>query len=93
MKKRPNKLWAFWANHYGPSDLRPVRVTWDAESEAWWARDCNRYVISEGCCGDDTGRYEVFSSESKADVELFILGFNAARRIMATFTAGLPGQK
>ena len=87
MEKRPVKLWAFWANQNGPWYDAPRRVTWSDDLESWWDSDGNADVTRIGL--SHSGYYLSYTSESKAEVELFALGFNAARRIVAQFTAGV----
>ena len=87
MKKRPAALWAFWANQNGPWHQRPYRVRWNEQLMSWWDSTGDGNVSVPGLAHN--GTYLSFAAESKAEVELFMSGFNAARRIVAQFTAGV----
>ena len=90
MKKRPDVLWAFWANQNGPFFRKPRRVV-RSDVGLWWDSTGDNSVPGDGLNHSDY--YLSYASESKAEVELFALGFNAARRIVAAFTAGLTKEK
>lgn len=82
------EAWAFWANMNGPWWKTPQRVTHRQDIGGWWRRCGNADVEGMGLRERKDHGYLTFASRDKKEVQRFINGFLAARRLMARFTGG-----
>lgn len=81
------EVWAFWANMNGPWWKTPQRVKHNAQIGGWWRSCGNAGVDGMGLSWREDHGYLTFASHDKAEVEKFIRGFMAARRLVARFAA------
>lgn len=82
--KQPKELWAFWANRSGPWWATPQKVKRDDKLASYWHKNGNADIRSEGVTEDGDG-YLAFAHRDKNEVQKFIDGFMACRRMMAGF--------
>lgn len=83
------KAWAFYATVYGPLGEKPFRISYSEGTESWWASDCETEVLGLGLVNPHGSKTCVtFASQGKKEVQKFVDGFMAARRLMAVFTNG-----
>lgn len=81
--KKPEKLWAFWANAYGPWYKKPHLVTMDTDTGLYWHSNRNYSIKKEGL--EHRGGYLAFAHRDRSEVEKFFNGFMACRRLFAQF--------
>lgn len=82
-RKKPKKLWAFWANINGPWYYEPQQVYWDDFNERWWHEDGNSDVKKMGL--ELKEHYLSYSSVNKKEVQDFINGFMGCRHLLSEF--------
>ena len=70
--------WGFFANMYGPYKLNPMRITLEDGAHEYWEASGN-FEFPKKLGFHSTGDIVRFTSTSKAEVRLFIKGFQAAR--------------
>ena len=84
--KKPKTVWAFWANMYGPWYKTPQKAyledyTLRGEKQAWWHKNGDSDITKLGFYEREDGGYTTFSSIDKKQVEHFMLGYNACRKM------------
>ena len=85
-KPLPKSAWAFCFSLRGQLYDKPRDVRLAVGDRIAWTSDMLTGIERLGLDDDGGGiGYSSFASESKRDVEIFILGFNAARKMMRTF--------
>lgn len=77
------EAWAFWANTSGPWSKGPVAIYQTGFQGRWYDSSGDRSVEFIGL--EESEGFVCFSSKSKAEVEKFIRGFMACRRIGGRF--------
>lgn len=89
MKKPPKFLWAFWANMNGPWFIIPQKVTIDRDmfeiydDIIWYDKTGNHDIKKIGLFECDG--YLAFAHENKKEVQKFINGFMACRKLLSKF--------
>lgn len=87
-KRKPEKMWAFWAARYGAFYETPRRVTFRDSLKRWYYRECEIRRPGLYC---QQPRYITFADESKEKVQTFIDGFMACMQILRAFCAERRG--
>jgi hypothetical protein len=83
--KSKDEAWAFFANTYGPWWKTPKRVLKKSQLDGWWTSCGSADVKKMGL--HETGGVVCFASRDKKEVQRFIDGFMAARRLVACFVS------
>lgn len=87
---KPKKLWASGVNLSGVYSDKPVRVTFHEElsgyddKDYWYDKEGNFEINAVGVTKNDGSFW--FSSESKEEVETFLLGASAVIHLLRRFT-------
>ena len=79
--KEPQELWAFWANLHGPLWKTPQLVQWDVT--AYYHKNGNASIDKEGV--EQRDGYIAFAHRDKSEVQRFIKGFMACRKLLGEF--------
>lgn len=88
-KSLPKSAWAFFFSLRSQLYDKPRAVRLADGDRIAWTPDMLAGIERLGLDDDGGGiGYSSFASESKHDVEMFILGFNAARKMMRTLFVG-----
>ena len=85
-KKKPDKLYAFWANTSGPWYDKPRLVKYNTTLDSWWDTGGNADTSFEGLEAQDG--YVAFAHRDKKEVQKFMDGFNACRKLLSPFFTG-----
>lgn len=90
-KLKPEYIWAFWANPYGPFFNKPRRCKREdllfpesisPKTNIWWEeKQQNDEITKIGLYQRGNG-YITFSHENKEEVEKFIVGFMTHRKLI-----------
>ena len=70
--------WGFFANMYGPYRLEPIRITLEDGGHEYWGTSGN-IDFPKKLGFNSSGDIVRFTSTSKAQVRLFIRGYQACR--------------
>ena len=81
MSRKQETLWAFAANMYGPFVLHPVAVEWNGHE---WSNEEDFVCVKKKGLQIKEG-YATYLSSDKKEVETFINGFTACRKLLGTF--------
>jgi hypothetical protein len=81
--KKPETMWAFWANKYGPFHKTPQKVKMHYGIGEWVHKNEEYCAEKQGL--DQRDGYICFSHPDKKEVEKFMQGFFACRELIGDF--------
>lgn len=88
-KSQPEYVYATRVNLVGLYS-KPLRCRWYPDLEMWCSYDGDFGVSALGLSSNGDGGYYNFASESKQDVQNFILGAQSTMTLLSDFCTRLP---
>lgn len=78
---KQKELWAFWANKHGPWWKTPQKVTFSFPY--YFHKNGDAFIEKPGIIAED--HYIAFADKDKKEVQKFINGFMACRKLLSSF--------